>query len=134
MGVLGIAACIIAAVKGHKIYAWCMGIWTVIAILIAVSGSAQFAASPGVLFLIIAICMKKVPKEPEGNNSAPSQSEGISESKVLPVEQIALPSDANRSNAYVCKLCGSRCSGWYQVCPSCGSIDQMVALDTVNAN
>ena len=62
----GIIATIIAAKKGHNTFAWVIGVWTAIAIVLALCGMAGIAIAPGWIFLVIAIGMKK---EPEGGNS-----------------------------------------------------------------
>ena len=67
----GIIATIIAARKRHYTFAWVIGIWTAIAIVLALCGMASIAIAPGWLFLIIAIGMKKIPEE--GNSDSGSQ-------------------------------------------------------------
>lgn len=62
---MGIIATIIAAHKRHYTFAWVIGIWTAIAIILALSGMSSLAIAPGPIFLIIAIGMKKIP---EGSN------------------------------------------------------------------
>lgn len=68
---MGLIACIVSAVKGHKTFAIAMGVWTIIAIILLVSGF-QYAYAPGPLFLLIAICMKKKNKD-EGKDEPYSQ-------------------------------------------------------------
>lgn len=60
---MGIIATIIAARKRHYTFAWVIGIWTAIAIILALCGMARIAIAPGWVFLFIAIGMKKVPEE-----------------------------------------------------------------------
>ncbi len=129
MGLIGIAACIVAAVKGHKTFAWVTGVWTAVALLLAVSGATEYAFSPGVVFLIIALSMKKIPKEPEENSGAAAVVEPA-EPAAVPAAEPAISAIPEQPKVYVCTNCGGRCNGWYQVCPSCGSIDQMVAADS----
>ena len=83
---MGIIACIIAAVKGHKTFAWVVGIWTAIAVVIAIAGAPQYAIGPGAIFLLIAITMKKVVEENEETqtNTAPeSYQQKTPEEKIL---------------------------------------------------
>lgn len=62
---MGIIATIIAIRKRHFTFAWVIGIWTGIAIILALCGMAVIAIAPGWLFLAIAIGMKKIPEDGE---------------------------------------------------------------------
>ena len=55
MCMFGILATIIAAVKGHSGFAWFTGIWTAIALIVALSGMPQYSFAPGMLFFVIAL-------------------------------------------------------------------------------
>ncbi len=109
---MGIIACIIAAVKGHKTFAWIIGIWTAIAFLVAFSGYAKAAYAPGGLFLLIAIGMKNLNKE-----SAPAPSTATSSTTKL--------TTGDPEKKYVCRACGNYSTGWYQKCPKCGTVGRM---------
>lgn len=130
---IGIIACIVAAVKGHKTFAWVTGVWSLVALLLLATGVTTYAFSPGIVFLIIALTMKKIPDEAEGNVSTAADvkpAELAAAPKAVPAAEPAAPAIPDRPKVYVCTNCGGRCNGWYQVCPSCGSIDQMVAADS----
>ncbi len=58
---LGIIAAIIAAVKGHKTFAWVMGVWSALEIVLLLAKS-PYAVGPGGLFVIIALCMSNLNK------------------------------------------------------------------------
>lgn len=62
---MGIIATIIAIKKRHFTFAWVIGIWTGIAIILALCGMVGIAIAPGWLFLAIAIGMKKIPEDGE---------------------------------------------------------------------
>ena len=125
---IGIIACIVAAVKGHKTFAWVTGVWSLVALLLLATGVTTYAFSPGIVFLIIALSMKKISNEAEGSGSAVADVKPA-EPAAVPAAEPADPAIPEQSKVYVCTNCGGRCNGWYQVCPSCGSIDQMVAAD-----
>ena len=55
---LGVIATIVAAAKGRTGYAWFVGIWTITAWALALSGNSSTAIAPGALWLIIAIFME----------------------------------------------------------------------------
>ncbi len=109
MGLIGILACIIAAVKGRKTFAWIVGIWTALAFVIAFLGASKYAYAPGGLFLAIAIAMKKAT-----NATTSSQ------------QAAAFMEQQDPGKKFRCRACGEYCSGWYQVCPKCGASGQMV--------
>ena len=67
---IGIIATIIAARKRHYTFAWVIGIWTGIAIILALCGMIGIAIGPGALFLFIAIGMKKIPEESNSNTAS----------------------------------------------------------------
>ena len=130
---IGIIACIVAAVKGHKTFAWVTGVWSLVALLLLATGVTTYAFSPGIVFLIIAISMKKIPNEAKGSGSAAADAkpaEPAAAPEAVPAAEPTAPAIPEQSKVYVCTNCGGRCKGWYQVCPSCGSIDQMVAADS----
>lgn len=116
-GIIGIIACVVAALKGHKTFAWVIGVWTALAFLIAASGAPQLAIAPGGLFLLIAITMKKV--SPNTGNSS-GQSNGAGSNSL---------SDSNVDKAFVCKNCGTQLTGWYKECPNCHAIDTITRRD-----
>lgn len=74
---LGIIATIIAAKKGHTTFAWVVGIWSAIEIILLFAKS-PYAIGPGGIFVLIAISMSNLnkPKKerkptndpPKGNN------------------------------------------------------------------
>ncbi len=107
---MGIIACIIAAVKGHKTFAWVIGIWTAIAFLVAFSGYSNAALAPGWIFLVIAIGMKNL------NKTASPSPVTSSTTKLTTV---------NPEKKYVCRACGNYSTGWYQKCPKCGTVGRM---------
>ena len=111
---LGIIATIVAAVKRRYVFAAVIGGWTFIAFILAVNGLSAFALSPGFLFLIIAICMKKVPKD------------GETEKSVLNAE-IVQSDDPEMK--FVCMSCGTYRSDWYNSCPVCGSFDRIKRVE-----
>ena len=115
-GITGIIATIIAAVKGHKGFAWFTGIWTAIAYIIAFSGGSQYAVAPGFLFLIIAITMKK-----EGSDKPSDATQGPSASETEPPMR------------FICSACGNYSTGWYQTCPHCGAVGKMEKAKPVAA-
>ena len=55
------AQLIIAAVKGHKTFAWVMGVWSALEIVMLLAKS-PYAVGPGGLFVIIALCMSNLNK------------------------------------------------------------------------
>lgn len=61
---LGIIATIIAAKKGHKTFAWIIGIWSILEIILLLTQS-PYAIGPGGLFVLIAIGMKNLNKSDE---------------------------------------------------------------------
>lgn len=67
LGLTGIIATIIAACKGHKTFAWIIGIWTAVAFLLIASGDAQYVLAPGWIFLVSALCMKNLKKVDSAN-------------------------------------------------------------------
>lgn len=71
----GLLATIIAAVKGHTTYAWVTGIWTAIAVVVAISGYPEIAIAPGFLFLAIAISMENLRKQKKNENREDSVSD-----------------------------------------------------------
>ena len=71
---LGIIATIIAAKKGHTTFAWVVGIWSAIEIILLLAKS-PYAVGPGGMFVLIAICMtnlNKPKKEPKPTNNPPT--------------------------------------------------------------
>lgn len=80
---LGIIATIVAAKRHHYTFAWIVGIWTGIALILAFTGNASIAIAPGWLFLAIALCMKKK-EEVNGNEVLPSETPGSDEISALP--------------------------------------------------
>lgn len=105
--VLGIIATIVAAVKGHKTFAWVTGIWTGLAILLSLSGYSNIAIGPGVIFLAIAFGMKKV--KPEESDTA------ASDSSVL-------------EQGFVCSSCGHKEKNWFMTCPKCGAVGKVTEI------
>lgn len=69
----GLLATIISAIKGHKTFAWVVGIWTVIALLVGLSGSPEYAIAPGALFFFISITMKNLKKLESQDSSSTSR-------------------------------------------------------------
>ena len=65
----GIIATIIAARKGHTTFATVTGIWTGVAIILALSGYSAYAFAPGGIFFFIALGMSNL------RNIAPEDSE-----------------------------------------------------------
>ena len=109
-GIIGIIACIVAAMKGRKTFAWVIGVWTALAFMIAISGASQLAIAPGGLFLLIAITMKKASPDTE---SSSGQSDGSVPN---------LSTDLDVDKRFVCKNCGTRLTGWYKECPNCHAV------------
>ena len=70
----GIIATIIAAKKGHSTFAWVVGIWSVVEIIMFLA-KAPYAVGPGWVFIIIAICMKKVNIAPKEHNEYPKEND-----------------------------------------------------------
>ena len=70
----GIIATIIAAKKGHKTFAWVVGIWSVIEIVMLLAKS-PYAVGPGGLFVLIAIGMKNLNKSDESTRTDKKQAE-----------------------------------------------------------
>lgn len=71
---LGIIATIIAAKKGHATFAWVVGIWSAIEIILLLAKS-PYAVGPGGMFVLIAICMtnlNKPKKESKPTNNPPT--------------------------------------------------------------
>lgn len=64
---IGIIATIIAAKKRHYTFAWVVGIWTAIAVVLFLMGMGGLAIAPGWLFLVFALGMKKIPEESNNN-------------------------------------------------------------------
>lgn len=110
--VMGIAATIIAGMKGRVLYALGIGMWTAIAfIFLLLSG---YGLAPGWLFLIIAICMKKETSDENTNaGETPAGTE---------VSTAQLPLDARK---FICENCGALSTGWYEKCPNCGADGRM---------
>lgn len=109
MGIItGIAATIIAGVKGRTTYAWVMGIWTVLGLITSLV--AGFGIAPGIIFLIIAIGLKKAGTETNENQSAQN---------AIPKEQL------EEAKKFICDSCGFLGKGWYQECPECGAKGKM---------
>ena len=70
---LGIIATIIAAKKGHSTFAWVVGIWSAIEIIMLLAKS-PYAVGPGGMFIVIALCMKNLntpQKERKPSNDPP---------------------------------------------------------------
>ncbi len=110
---LGIIAAIIAAVKGHGTFAAVIGVWTVVAFIIALSGSPEYAVAPGGLFLIIAIFMKNL-------NKGKDEAEKAEAAKKREQSEAARKDEA----VFYCKKCayiGSYTDGGNAVrsCPNC---------------
>ena len=118
-GIIGIIACVIAAIKGRTTFAWVVGIWTAIAVVIALAGAPQFAIAPGGLFLIIAIAMKKAASDAE---SSPDQERNTTEES---------SSDSSNVYKFACKNCKTQLTGWYKECPNCHAIDTIVKKELV---
>lgn len=110
-GIIGIIACIVAAMKGRKTFAWVIGVWTALAFMIAISGAPQLAIAPGGLFLLIAITMKKVSPNAESSSGQSN------------VTAPAPLSDSSVDKGFECKNCGLQLTGWYKECPNCHAID-----------
>lgn len=105
----GIIATIIAAKKGHSGYAIFTGIWTAIAIILALTAGPQYGFGPGILFMFIAIGMKDERKNDE-------TAKATAESNVPEVRN---------QHKFVCTACGNFSTGWYQTCPHCGAVGKM---------
>ena len=116
---LGIISAIIAWKKRRPVYALAMAGWSIVSIICAViwfsfpfDGTVYPPAGPGVLFLIIAVCMKK-------------ESDYESVDDTLRIEELGL----NRNGyGFICTYCGSYISAWYKQCPSCKSLDRISSL------
>lgn len=84
---LGIIATIIAAKKGHTTFAWVVGIWSAIEIILLLCRS-PYAFGPGALFVFIAIGMTNLRKQetntPYRKDSKPRQE--VTTAKDLPNE------------------------------------------------
>lgn len=132
----GILATIIAARKRHYTFAWVIGIWTVIAITLAISGNADIAVTPGWLFLVIAIGMKKIPEE--STNITPTNTPmttPTSENTSTPTVPIGIPAERSvtpnvsmgpheRSAPTVirfCRYCGQKLDSGAKFCRHCGA-------------
>lgn len=107
----GILATIISAKKHHAGYAIFTGIWTGLAVILALCGYSKMAIGPGAMFFVIALTMK----DPEKQLLSPVKSDG----------DIGY-GDKDKSKKFYCKNCSMFSSGWYQVCPNCGNAGSMV--------
>lgn len=105
---LGIVAAIVAGVKGHYAFAGIIGGWSIIAVILALTG-VPYAVAPGWLFLVIAIGMSKKTDD-AAKDDGPDHDIGLS---------------AAPDKKFICKACGSYSSGWYQTCPVCGAVGSM---------
>lgn len=105
---LGIVAAIVAGVKGHYAFAGIIGGWSIIAVILALTG-VPYAVAPGWLFLVIAIGMSKKTDDAT-KDDGPDHDIGLS---------------AAPDKKFICKACGSYRSGWYQTCPVCGAVGSM---------
>lgn len=135
---IGIAATIIAAVKGRTGFAWAMGIWSAIEILLLLAGS-NYTFGPGVLFLIIAISMKNLRKQETraqpsqqktkpthdtvladaSSKSMPSIAENKRTYSVQPGETVA-PVVCENSDKIECPKCHTRQRSNRKRCSECG--------------
>lgn len=136
---IGIIATIIAVRKRHYTFAWVIGIWTGIAIFLALSGNMGIAIGPGALFLFIAIGMKKIPEEGstvvQSSNTDASQAafsaqtNSSAPSAVSPVfssgQSEELITIENASSAPVairfCRYCGQELEAGARFCRHCGA-------------
>lgn len=115
---LGIIATIIAVVKRHYTFAAFTGGWVVLALILSVNGLTSYAFGPGPVFLAIAICMRKIPRETE-----PAET-------VLSAE---ITKNEDPEMKFVCMSCGTYCTGWYQTCPVCGAVGRIKSMEEVAA-
>lgn len=137
----GIIATIIAVKKRHYTFAWVVGIWTGIAFVLALSGAASIAFAPGVLFLLIAVGMKKIPetsasnttfqtKQTTGNTHTDAsyisiQPKDITESSGYPLTQDNRSFTVDRTPFTTaicfCRYCGSKLERGAKYCSNCGA-------------
>ena len=137
----GIIATIIAAKKGHSTFAWVIGVWTAIAIILALCGMAGIAIAPGWVFLVIAIAMKKTSgdgcsdsasKTPVGYNmqgTVPAQNQAPLPTAVSlepPVAQddgIVVMERSSSAPVAIrfCRYCGQELEPGAKFCRHCGA-------------
>lgn len=132
----GIIATIIAAVKRHYTFAWVIGIWTAIAIILLLCGQYSVAIAPGWLFLCIAIGMKKIPKEsnegPASGTQTANTTSGsvpVSSAEPLPANTYVVPSKVSPEDEPApsapairfCRYCGQELENGAKFCRHCGA-------------
>ena len=134
----GIIAVIIAACKKHTTFAWVVGIWTAIAIILYLSG-AEYVFFPGILFMIIAICMKKPDSSGTGSkgtvNMPPDSMQPVNPSQtinnyyypVVPDKNLSADNEnspeTNNDSMPIrfCRYCGQELSPDTKFCRNCGA-------------
>ena len=145
---LGIIATIIAAVKGHKTFAWVIGVWSAIEIVLLLSKS-PYAVGPGGLFVIIALCMSNLnkkekdsgPQEQKTSNhysspsvfSAPSSSLMKDTEKNVDIEPVA-PLLCDMPGYVDCPLCHTRQRVGREKCFGCNVCFLSAPIKTVEIN
>lgn len=138
---IGIIATIIAARKRHYTFAWVIGIWTGIAIILALCGMIGIAIGPGALFLFIAIGMKKIPEESNSNSAsqtpvgynmqgsvsapaeAPVPASAYLEPTVVQDDDIVVMEGVSPAPAVIrfCRYCGQSLEEGSTFCRHCGA-------------
>ena len=139
----GIIATIIAAKKRHYTFAWVVGIWTALAIILILSGNSTMAVAPGWLFFAISLGMKKK-AEINGNEVLPSDSPETNNTTSLPesssanstisipatVDGMPIQSEAIESvdrtvpvpvAIRFCRFCGQELEPGAKFCRHCGA-------------
>ena len=128
--IIGIAACVIAALKGHKTFACVIGVWTAIALVLALSGNANIAVAPGGLFLIIAAGMKNLKKQsgtapaavpqdvPAAETTVPEVPSPLTEPPVAAEAEATVP---QISGGIICSGCGAPLEAGVKFCQYCGT-------------
>ncbi len=126
---LGLAATIIAAVKGHKTYAWVTGIWTAIAVAVGLSGYTEYAIAPGFVFFAIAVSMdnlRKQKKKDEDDGSECDDKPALIEEKNKSIE---IADTSENSYTYFCTTCNSKFNEWYDKCPNCDAENTIKGIE-----
>lgn len=123
---IGIVATIIAAKKGHSVFAWIMGIWSALEI-IAILCEYPIAFGPGAVFLVIAIVMKN--KNSDKNIIIKPTVKHIPQSAYQKCNTVSAVSSSTGSitptvqwGAFdVCPLCHNRQKAGLERCLSCNA-------------
>ena len=89
---LGIIATIIAAKKGHTTFAWVVGIWSAIEIILLLAKS-PYAVGPGGMFVLISICMTNLNKPKQEFKPANESPKGISKLLSTSSYETTIPND-----------------------------------------